>query len=63
MSRLSVESWAHAVALLEYELATGLDAWRDAEDWRETSPDLNDPDACRCGICHVCDDSDPGGPR
>ena len=41
MSRLSVEPWAAAVDLLEYELAT-------QEDWRETSPDIFNPDAGDC---------------
>ena len=32
------------------------------EDWRETSPGVFDPDAdaCGCGMCLDCDDSDPG---
>ena len=40
MSRLSVEPWAAAVDLLEWEQADN--------DWRETSPDLFDPDAGDC---------------
>lgn len=59
MSRFAVEPWARAVDVLEYELAT-------QEDWREAELDAAlsapvDPDECDCGMCHLCDTSDPGG--
>ena len=59
MSRLSVGPWEPGVDVLDYEHA--VDAWRDAELDAALSAPADDE--CGCGLCQLCDDSDPGGPR
>lgn len=60
MSRASVGPWERAVDVLDYEHET--DAWRDAElDAALSAP--ADERECACGLCQLCDTSDPGGPR
>lgn len=46
----------------EERIARWLDGLDDVDDndWRETSPDMIDPDVCDCGMCADCDRSDPG---
>ena len=56
MSRLSVGPWERAVDALDYEHE--VDAWREAElDAALSAPADGE---CGCGLCQLCDDSDPG---
>lgn len=59
MSRLSVGPWERAVDALDYEHE--VDAWREAE--LDAALAADQADECDCGMCHLCDTSDPGERR